>query len=628
MTTKKRKRAFLSYFPGIVLLVDGNGAITAANPSVTATTGYDENAMVGHLYLEFIHPEDQAAVAAGFAEVLQSPEGAHTSEVRFRHQDGHWLTVDAVARNALAEPTLAGILIDIRDITERRQSEQGLKLFRALVDNALDAIEVVDPATLRYIDANQTACDVLGYSRDELLALKVTDIDVGLDQAGFERIVGQLTQSGEVHFRSIHRHKDGSRYPVEVDIKQIRLDRLYNVVVVHDITERTRAEQNLKRLNWALQALSQSNAALIRAGSEQTLYQLCCEAITGVDVYPLAWIGTARKDAAHTVEIMAIAGVARDYLEGLELSWSTDTVAGRGPAGITMRTGTTQVLNDLASSRVYRPWRERARVNGLASLMTTPIRIGDEVPGVLAVYSDAPAAFDDDEVRVLGELAADMGYGISTRRIQRAYEESLEQHAQQAAKLRATFESAITALAATAEQRDPYTAGHQRRVADLAVTIGHELGLDADRSEGLRIAASIHDIGKIYVPGEILVRPGKLSAIEFEIVKSHVQVGYDIVRKIDSPWPVAEIVYQHHERLDGSGYPRGLKADDIILEARILAVADTVEAMSSHRPYRPGLGLDAALAQVQSDAGTKLDPGAVAACIRLFRDKGYQLPDC
>lgn len=193
-------------------------------------------------------------------------------------------------------------------------------------------------------------------------------------------------------------------------------------------------------------------------------------------------------------------------------------------------------------------------------------------------------------------------------------------------QLRATFESAIGALATVVEQRDPYTAGHQQRVAEIAIAIGRELGLDNDQLEGLRISALIHDIGKISVPAEILARPGKLSEAEFMIVKQHAQAGYDIVKGVNFPWPVAQTILQHHERLDGSGYPQGLKGDQIILEARILAVADVVEAMSSHRPYRAGLGIDAALAVLKQESGIKLDPRVVAAFEHLFWEKGFILP--
>ena len=177
----------------------------------------------------------------------------------------------------------------------------------------------------------------------------------------------------------------------------------------------------------------------------------------------------------------------------------------------------------------------------------------------------------------------------------------------------------VDTIARTVECRDPYTAGHQRRVADIAAVIGEEMGLDPSTVEGIRTAASIHDIGKISIPAEILSRPGQLSAPEFELIKQHAEAGYNIVAGVDFPWPVAEMIRQHHERMDGSGYPRGLQGEEILLGARIIAVADVVEARTAHRPYRPGHGVYVALNQIAHDRGTLLDDRAVEACLRAFR---------
>jgi PAS domain S-box-containing protein/putative nucleotidyltransferase with HDIG domain len=185
-------------------------------------------------------------------------------------------------------------------------------------------------------------------------------------------------------------------------------------------------------------------------------------------------------------------------------------------------------------------------------------------------------------------------------------------------KLNRAMIGAIEAMAAIAEIRDPYTAGHQRRVAALASGVATALGLEDDRVEAARLAGLVHDIGKIYVPAEILSKPGRLTAIEFSLIRLHSEVGYDILKRIDFPWPLAPIVLQHHERMDGSGYPRGLEGDEILVEARILAVADVVEAMASHRPYRPSLGLDRALQQVSTHAGSLYDEDVVDACLTLF----------
>ena len=186
-----------------------------------------------------------------------------------------------------------------------------------------------------------------------------------------------------------------------------------------------------------------------------------------------------------------------------------------------------------------------------------------------------------------------------------------------------TLEGVIRAVSLTLEIRDPYTAGHQRRVAQLASAMAREMGLPEERIEGLQLAASIHDIGKISVPAEILCKPGKISEAEFSLVKAHAAVGHDILEPIDFPWPIARIVRQHHEKMDGSGYPEGLSGSQILLEARILTIADVVEAMASHRPYRPALGIDVALEEIAGNSGRLYDTEAGSACLKLFRENGF-----
>ena len=191
--------------------------------------------------------------------------------------------------------------------------------------------------------------------------------------------------------------------------------------------------------------------------------------------------------------------------------------------------------------------------------------------------------------------------------------------------LRKALGATIQAIAITVETRDPYTAGHQRRVADLSRAIAKEMGLESDQTEGIRMAGVIHDLGKIAIPAEILSKPSKLSEIEYRLIQNHSRAGYDILKDIEFPWPVARIVLQHHERIDGSGYPGGLKGDEILMEARIIAVADVVEAIASYRPYRPGLGMEKAIGEITRNKGVLYDPGVVDACLRLFYEKKYKM---
>jgi PAS domain S-box-containing protein len=192
-------------------------------------------------------------------------------------------------------------------------------------------------------------------------------------------------------------------------------------------------------------------------------------------------------------------------------------------------------------------------------------------------------------------------------------------------RLRKSFDTIIQVMVIAVEARDPYTSGHQKRSASLAHTIAKEMGLSGNKIEALIMAGPIHDIGKLSIPAEILSKPGKLSDVEFSLIKEHARIGFEMLKDVESPWPLADIVHQHHERMDGSGYPKHLKGDEILIEARILAVADVVESMASHRPYRPALGIDAALDEIVKNRGRLYDPEVVDACLRLFNEKGYKL---
>jgi len=223
-----------------------------------------------------------------------------------------------------------------------------------------------------------------------------------------------------------------------------------------------------------------------------------------------------------------------------------------------------------------------------------------------------------------------IGKSLKNRRIVATYEDITARKKseldlkQSFERLQKGLEDTIQTIAMIVETKDPYTAGHQRQVDKLATAIAREMGFSEDKIRGIHTAAVIHDIGKIYVPAEMLSKPGHLTNIEFDIMKTHPQVSYDILKRIEFPWPVAEIVYQHHERLDGSGYPKGLKGGEILPEAKILAVADVVESMASHRPYRPTIGMDKALAEINRNKGILYDPDVVDVCTKLFTEKGFK----
>jgi HD-GYP domain-containing protein (c-di-GMP phosphodiesterase class II) len=269
------------------------------------------------------------------------------------------------------------------------------------------------------------------------------------------------------------------------------------------------------------------------------------------------------------------------------------------------------------------PWREAALARGFQSSIAMPLKGPSDTIGSLTIYARERDAFNEDEVHLLEELADDLAFGITTLRTRVERDRMTYEHLHHGEILRKSLEESIQAIADTVEMRDPYTAGHQRRVAKLAVAIANDLGLPKDEIHGIQLAAGIHDLGKIRVPAELLTRPGKLTDIEFALIKTHAQAGYDILKGIEFPWPIANMVLQHHERLDGSGYPQGLKGDQILAGSRILAVADVLETMASHRPYRPALGIDLALKEVERGRGTVYDPAVVDACLKLFRQERF-----
>lgn len=396
------------------------------------------------------------------------------------------------------------------------------------------------------------------------------------------------------------------------------------VHVARDITLRKCSEQALERANRALRAISASNQTLVRTREVGRLLAEVCRIVVDKGGYRMAWVGYADAGPQRRILPQSWAGQEDGYLAEVGFSWADDAL-GAGPAGAALRTGAVTVANDIAANPTYGPWREAALRHGFAASMAFPLTGGDERPfGVLAIYAAEPNAFSDAEVRILGELASDLAYGIESLRNRGALEQAERDARCWQERLGRALTKTVEAVAATIEARDPFTAGHQRRVAELAAAIGRELGLDERHVEGIHMAGLIHDLGKLAVPADILNRAARLTPLEYALVQTHVQAGADIVKEVEFPWPVRDIILQHHERLDGSGYPAGLAGEAICLDARILAVADVVEAMASHRPYRPAKGLVAALAEIERDAGVLYDPEVVAACLRVVKEGKIQ----
>jgi len=288
-----------------------------------------------------------------------------------------------------------------------------------------------------------------------------------------------------------------------------------------------------------------------------------------------------------------------------------DFIAGKGPFAV--------VVSDL----------KMPGMDGIQLLSRVRETHPDTVRMILTGYADLQNAIDSvNEGRVSRLLTKP----CPTETLERAVDDGVEQHRLILAerelhalrRFKRALEGTVLGFSNLVEVRDLYTAGHQRRVTRLAVDIAGVMGLAEDRINGLRMAAMIHDIGKIYVPSEFLNKPGKLNEAEFMVVKMHPQIGYDALKSVDFAWPVGLMVYQHHERINGSGYPNGLRGEEILLEAKIIAVADVVDAMATHRPYRPSLGIEKALEEIKGGRGTLFDPGTVDVCVNLFRDKKFE----
>ena len=376
---------------------------------------------------------------------------------------------------------------------------------------------------------------------------------------------------------------------------------------LQDITDLKKVETQKRKSERARELLRRCNNHIVTAESETELLADICQFILDGG-YRMAWIGNVEHDAGKSILPVAQAGAFAGYLEDLHVTWD-DVPLGRGPSGTAVRERRSVTNQNFLTNPAMKPWRDAALKQGFQSSIATPLLRNGDVWGLLTIYAAEADAFDEAEVSLLEELARNIAFGIEALRERQRRVQTLEQ--------------AVGAIAATIEMRDPYTAGHENRTTDLAVAIALELKLPSDRIEGLRIASLLHDIGKIRVPIEILTSPRRLSPAEYAIIKVHPDAGHEILKNIEFPWPVADIVRQHHERVDGSGYPLQLKGPDMLIESRILAVADVVESMSSHRPYRAALGIDAALKEIENNKGTLYDASVVDTCVRLIREKKF-----
>ena len=441
--------------------------------------------------------------------------------------------------------------------------------FDLLSHYANDAIFLVDEEG-RIARANQRALERYGYPEETLIGMPVANLRVPAERERLPSVLELTLSGGSAVYETVHQTREGRAFPVETSSRAVEVGGRRMVQgIVRDISERERAERSLRE-----------SEERFRAMIEQSISGTCIIGDDGRFLYVnprLAGI-LGYEDGAALVGRLVL-----DLVVPGDRERFADNLRGR-------------LAGEARSARYH---FDAVRRDGVHVTLGTH--------GTAGSYGGR---------RVVIATVQDVTELLRAEEDIRGYVHKLE-HA-----MRGT----LAVISKMVELRDPYTRGHERRVAEIGAALGAALGFAAERVEGLRVAGSVHDVGKIAVPAEILSKPSRLTPAEYALVKEHAQLGFEVLKDVEFPWPVAEVARQHHERMDGSGYPRGLKGEAILLEARILAVADVVEAMSSHRPYRPGLGLEAALAEIEQGRGRTYDAEVAHVCLHLYREKGLTLP--
>ncbi len=456
--------------------------------------------------------------------------------------------------------------------TANQQLKMLEERYRLSFENTSDVIFIVDE-NLNILSMSQSAEKILGYKLEEFIGKLVTDMKHIFTPASFEQAISDamLIFKGETISAKIYEFmaKDGTIKIGEVSGSPIMRNGQVTgfVSIARDITDRRRMEDELRN--------SAQKYRTILEDMNDMYYELDLKG-------NMTFFNKA---------LLSLTARSPEELQGMNFR---DYMSSEGSEDALKIFG-----------EIYKTGKPRLFVNEIVT-KTGEVKYFESQAGLLLDENKQPIGFRG--------IARD----ITDRK------KAQDERDQVLARLRKTLGTMIQAMSVAVEARDPYTSGHQRRVAALARSIAAEMNLSRDQIEGIRMAASIHDMGKISIPAEILSMPRKLSKLEFDLVKTHSQAGHDIIKDIDFPWPIANIILQHHERIDGSGYPHGLRGDNILLEARILAVADVVEAMASYRPYRPALGLDTALEEITRNKNILYDGEVVEACLKIFREKKYE----
>jgi len=429
----------------------------------------------------------------------------------------------------------------------------------------------------------------------------------------------------------------GAEVTEEAEILRLYSERLVaklekrTVDLQEELSRRQRAEEELRRYTQRLETLREIDIAILEAKSPESVARIALDALQSILMSARTSVATfdLETDQATVLAVCSRGDGAMSEGDVFPI-WVFGDVN-------QLASGVIRRVDDLGAVEHLTEKQERLFEAGIRSYVVVPLRARGELIGSLNIGFSLPDETTDEAILAATELANQLAIALRQTQLRQDVERhaaALEKHVRELSDAKAETEASyarlsralsqtVEALAAAAEVRDPYTAGHQRRVTELAVAIATALELDGTRIEGLRVAGLMHDIGKLAIPAELLSKPSKLSSVEYNLIQSHPESACTILETVDFPWPIPEIVVQHHERMDGSGYPKGLEGEEILFEARILAVADVVEAMSSHRPYRPARGIDEAVAEIRDGAGTRYDAVVVDACTRLLESGSF-----
>ena len=592
-----------------------DGSILLWNAAAEQMYGWSAAEVVGRNIVEVTPSEQTTDAATQIMRGLRAGE-SWAGEFEVHRKDGSSFTALISDRPVLDEDgTLVAVVGISRDVTRTRDTIARLATsehrFNALVDGSGELFAITDAAgIITFVTGPVHA--MFGVEADALLGVSLFNLIQPDDRARADGLWTQrLATTDRMPINDFWiRRPDGSWLCLSLLVNNLLDDPAIGGIVVtaRDVTD----HKNLER---ARSVTSRASAALVLATTEADLFHQICGVIVSEPRYLRAAIALVDSTSALGVRVVAASDGDSGYFDALEKLADRETI--RGPLATAIESHEIQVIHDVAALPETMPWRRVALDHGYRSTIVLPLSFSSDDHGAVTIYADTANVFTDDAIAVLRELADDLSYGTQAIRTR-------TQRSNYQARFEAGLEATVTAIATAGELRDPYTAGHQRRVAELAAAIATAIGLDPDAVTGITVAAAIHDIGKLALPAEILSKPGRLTDTEFALVKEHSQAGHDIVAGIDFPWPVAEMILQHHERLNGSGYPHGLHGHDISVGARVIAVADVVEAMHSHRPYRPGLGIETALHEIANQRDTLFDPDIVDACLHLFHETGFR----